>query len=236
MAAGWSAANRAAGKTMTITQLRVFRYKGLIIFPFLERNLWTMVTRRDAAYKCERADVAVPEELIVNLVTVSSESYPPELLSVNAFRASGAVFGGKLLCQSVALRHGRAILTNAIGQRRSTTKASAIRCHRRAIFLSESCDGILAVFAEWAIFGVILFRQKRSLRIALVLAAFVVVLVSVLARLGGKELTSKVVSISQEARWGDLGRGASPRSTGTASACLAIGHFWGLGTFPVVYP
>ena len=47
--------------------------------------------------------MTVPEELIVSLVTVASESYPPELLSVNAFRARGAVFGGKLLCRSVAL-------------------------------------------------------------------------------------------------------------------------------------
>src|SRR4029077_17259100 len=103
MAAGWSAANRAAGKIMTIMQLRIFRYKALIIIRFLERNLWTIVTRRNTAYKGARADVTVPEELIVSLVTVASESYPSELLSVNAFRARGAVFGGKLLCRSVAL-------------------------------------------------------------------------------------------------------------------------------------
>jgi hypothetical protein len=60
-------------------------------------------------------------------VTVSFESYPPELLSVNAFRARGAVFGGKN--SSGDLLHfppWRAILLNAIGQRRFTTKASAI--------------------------------------------------------------------------------------------------------------
>ena len=42
--------------------------------------------------------------------------------------------------------------------------------------------------------------EKRSLRIALGLAALVVVLVSPLAWLGGKELTSRVGGISQEAR------------------------------------
>src|SRR6266576_3799845 len=41
MAAGWSAANKAAGKIMTIPQLRIFKYKGLIIFRFLEPKLWT---------------------------------------------------------------------------------------------------------------------------------------------------------------------------------------------------
>jgi hypothetical protein len=48
------------------------------------------------------------------------------LLSVNAFRASGAVFGGKLLCRFVRFPSWRAILINAVGQRRFATKASAI--------------------------------------------------------------------------------------------------------------
>jgi len=59
-------------------------------------------------------------------VTVSFESYPPELLSVNAFRARDAVFGGKLLCYLLHFPPWRAILLNAIGQRRFTTTASVI--------------------------------------------------------------------------------------------------------------
>jgi hypothetical protein len=59
-------------------------------------------------------------------VTVSFESYPPELLSVNAFRARDAVFGGKLLYYLLHFPPWRAILLNAIGQRRFTTKASAV--------------------------------------------------------------------------------------------------------------
>ncbi|PYX69554.1 MAG: hypothetical protein DMG78_21670 [Acidobacteria bacterium] len=105
------------------------------------------------------------------------------------------------------------------------------------IFLSGSRGGMLAVFAELAIFGVILFRRKRSLRIALGLAAFVVVLVSLLAWLGGRELTSRVGSISEEAR-GEISGGM--RLSIYKDGIRMFGHRpvlgWGLGTFPVVYP
>jgi hypothetical protein len=59
-------------------------------------------------------------------VTVSPESYPPELLSVNAFRARDAVFGGKLLCYLLHFPPWRVILLDAIGQRCFTTKALVI--------------------------------------------------------------------------------------------------------------
>ena len=65
----------------------------------------------------------VPEQarlsLIVNskLGAVAPESYPPELFSVNAFRAWGAVFGGKLLCRSVAL----SVVAGDPAQRHRTT-------------------------------------------------------------------------------------------------------------------
>ena len=105
------------------------------------------------------------------------------------------------------------------------------------IFLSGSRGGMLAVFAELAIFGVILFRQKRSVRIALGLVAFAVVLVSLLVWLGGKELTTRVGSISQEAR-GEMSGGM--RLFIYKDGIRMFGHHpvlgWGLGTFPVVYP
>lgn len=105
------------------------------------------------------------------------------------------------------------------------------------IFLSGSRGGMLAVFAELAIFGVILLRQKRSARIALGIATFAAVLVSLLVWLGGKELTAKVGSISQEAR-GEISGGM--RLSIYKDGIRMFGHRpvlgWGLGTFPVVYP
>jgi O-antigen ligase len=105
------------------------------------------------------------------------------------------------------------------------------------IFLSGSRGGMLAVFAELAIFGVILLRQKRSARIALGMAAFAVVLISLLVWLGGKELTSRVGSISQEAR-GEISGGM--RLSIYKDGIRMFAHRpvlgWGLGTFPVIYP
>lgn len=105
------------------------------------------------------------------------------------------------------------------------------------IFLSGSRGGMIALFAELTILGVILFRQKRGVRIALGLAAFAVVLVSLLVWLGGKELTTRVGSISQEAR-GEISGGM--RLHIYKDGIRMFGHRpvlgWGLGTFPVVYP
>jgi len=105
------------------------------------------------------------------------------------------------------------------------------------IFLSGSRGGMLAVFAELALFGVILLRQKRSARVALGMAAFAVVLISLLVWLGGKELTSRLGSISQEAR-GEISGGM--RLSIYKDGIRMFGHRpvlgWGLGTFPVIYP
>lgn len=105
------------------------------------------------------------------------------------------------------------------------------------IFLSGSRGGMLAIFVELAIFAIVLLRQKKTLRFTLGIGTFAVVLVSLLVWLGGKELSTRVASISTEAR-GEISGGMR----------LSIDHDtvqmfryrpifgWGLGTFPVVYP
>lgn len=105
------------------------------------------------------------------------------------------------------------------------------------IFLSGSRGGMLAIFVELATLGVLLSRQKKQLRIALGVAAFVVVLVSLLVWLGGKELTTRVTSISTEAR-GEISGGmrlSIDRDTARMFTQRPV-FGWGLGTFPVVYP
>jgi O-antigen ligase len=105
------------------------------------------------------------------------------------------------------------------------------------IFLSGSRGGILAIFFELVLLGVVLLRQKKTTRIAVAAGGFVVLLVGLLVWLGGRELTTRLTSISIEAH--------SEISGGTR---LSIDrdtlHMfrqrpvlgWGLGTFPVVYP
>lgn len=105
------------------------------------------------------------------------------------------------------------------------------------IFLSGSRGGMLAIFVELAILGVVLSRQKKSMRIVIGAGAFAVVLVSLLVWLGGKELTTRVASISTEAR-GEISGGmrlSIDRDTVQMFRQRPV-LGWGLGTFPVVYP
>jgi O-antigen ligase len=96
---------------------------------------------------------------------------------------------------------------------------------------------MLAIFVELAVLGVVLSRQKKSMRIAIAAGAFAVVLVSLLIWLGGKELTTRVASISTEAR-GEISGGMRFSIDRDAVRMFrqrpVLG--WGLGTFPVVYP
>jgi O-antigen ligase len=105
------------------------------------------------------------------------------------------------------------------------------------IFLSGSRGGMLAIFVELAALGVVLSRQEKKTRIALGVGAFAVVLISLLAWLGGKELTTRVSSISTEAR-GEISGGmrlSIDRDTIQMFRRKPI-LGWGLGTFPVIYP
>lgn len=105
------------------------------------------------------------------------------------------------------------------------------------IFLSGSRGGMLAIVTELAILGVILSRQKKRVRIALGVAAFAVVLLGLLAWLGGKELTTRVTSISTEAR-GEISGGTRlniDRDTVKMFVRRPV-LGWGLGTFPTVFP
>ncbi len=105
------------------------------------------------------------------------------------------------------------------------------------IFLSGSRGGMIAIFVELAVLAVILFQQKRSVRVAIGLGAFVVVLAVMLTWLGGKELTARVSSISAESRTEISGGMRSSIDRDTLHMFRdkpVLG--WGLGTFPTVYP
>ena len=72
-------------------------------------------------------------------MTVASESYPSELLSVNAFRARGAVFGGKLLSRSVAL----SVVASNPAQHHRTTRCFSHRRHRSWPTVGAFTSGVL---------------------------------------------------------------------------------------------
>jgi O-antigen ligase len=105
------------------------------------------------------------------------------------------------------------------------------------IFLSGSRGGMLAIFVELAFFGIVLFRQKKTVRIAIGVASFAIVLIGLLTWVGGKELTTRVSSISTEAHT-ELSGGMRVSIDRDAFRMFRTKPLlgWGLGTFPVVYP
>lgn len=105
------------------------------------------------------------------------------------------------------------------------------------VFLSGSRGGMIAVFVELIILATVLFRRKKSVRIAIASVAFAAVLVSLLAWLGGKELTTRVSSISSETRT-EISGGMRLSIDRDALHMFARRPIlgWGLGAFPVVYP
>lgn len=105
------------------------------------------------------------------------------------------------------------------------------------LFLSGSRGGMFAILAEFAVLAVVLLRQKKRLRVAVGLVAFAVVLVSMLAWLGGKQLTSRVTSISTESR-SEISGGMRTSIDRDAIRMFRVRPVlgWGLGTFPTVYP
>jgi len=105
------------------------------------------------------------------------------------------------------------------------------------IFLSGSRGGMIAIFAELAVLGTVLFRQKKRVRTAIAAVAFAVVLISLLSWLGGKELTARVSSISSEART-EISGGMRLSIDRDAFQMFRRKPIlgWGLRTFPVVYP
>lgn len=105
------------------------------------------------------------------------------------------------------------------------------------IFLSGSRGGMIAISVELIVFAAILFRQKRSIRLAISVGAFAVVLISLLVWLGGKELTVRVTSISKETRTeisGGMRLSIDRDTIKMFREKPLVG--WGLGTFPTVYP
>jgi O-antigen ligase len=128
-------------------------------------------------------------------------------------------------------------LTRLVRDRERIAAGVAAAIMVGTVFLSGSRGGMLAIFVELAFLAVVLLRQRRSIRIIVGVVAFAVVLVGLLTWLGGKELTSRVSSISTEART-ELSGGMRLSIDRDALRMFAnkpvLG--WGLGTFPVVYP
>jgi O-antigen ligase len=128
-------------------------------------------------------------------------------------------------------------LTRLAEERQRILAGFAAAIMAGTIFLSGSRGGMIAVFVELAAFGMILLRQRKSIRIAISVSAFTMVLISLLTGIGGKELTTRVSSISTEARAEISGGMRLSIDRDALQMFRSKPVFgWGLGTFPVVYP
>lgn len=104
------------------------------------------------------------------------------------------------------------------------------------IFLSESRGGMLAIVTELVILAVLLVKQKRGLRTAVALGVFLLVMVGLLAWIGGAELSNRIASVgaSHSELPSDIRTNINHDGFRMFLKKPILG--WGLGTFPVVYP
>jgi O-antigen ligase len=120
---------------------------------------------------------------------------------------------------------------------RRTMAAIAAAVMASTVFLSGSRGGMVAFAVEMAVLAGVLLKQRKSKRLALVLGAFLVISVGLLAWLGGGELTKRMASIRTEAR-AELSGGTRLDITRDGLKMFTrkpvVG--WGLGVFPDVYP
>jgi O-antigen ligase len=105
------------------------------------------------------------------------------------------------------------------------------------IFLSGSRGGMAAFAVQMAVLLVVLLRKQKPGKSTVALGIFLIVMVGLLAWLGGGELTKRMASIHKEAaaelsggtRW-DINR------DGLKMFAMKPILGWGLGVFPEVYP
>jgi O-antigen ligase len=104
------------------------------------------------------------------------------------------------------------------------------------IFLSGSRGGMLAIVAEFVILAVVLVKQKRGLRTAIGIGLFLVIVVGLLAWVGGAELSQRIATVgpSHSEISSDIRTYINRDGIKMFKKKPVLG--WGLGTFPVVYP
>jgi O-antigen ligase len=125
--------------------------------------------------------------------------------------------------------------------RLATDKARAVAGAAAAvmvgtIFLSGSRGGMLAISAELLFLAVLLVKQKRGIRTAAGIGVFLLIVISLLAWVGGSELSHRIASVG--AGHSDLSSDVRTNINRDGIRMIlkrpVLG--WGLGTFPVVYP
>lgn len=121
--------------------------------------------------------------------------------------------------------------------RKKWIAASAAAFMGASIFLSGSRGGMTAFTIELAVFLYFLFRERSHSRAGLLMGAFIVIAVSCIAWIGGREVTSRISTFGNYKR-PDLTADIRFKIDRDALHMIARRPLlgWGLGTFADVYP
>lgn len=130
-----------------------------------------------------------------------------------------------------------AALSSVVQGPRKRIAATAAAVMAVTIFLSGSRGGILAFAVQMAVLGGVLLRRRKSRGMALTLGAFLVILLGMLAWLGGGKLSDRLASIHTEAQT-ELSGGTRMDINRDGLNMFKMRPLlgWGLGTFATVYP
>jgi O-antigen ligase len=130
-----------------------------------------------------------------------------------------------------------AALSGQVQGWRKAMAAFAAAVMASTIFLSGSRGGMIAFAVQMALLTALLIWQKKRGKAALVLSIFALVVIALLAWLGGSEVTERMASIHTEARQ-ELSGGM--RLAIDRDCLKMFAHRpvlgWGLGVFPDIYP
>jgi O-antigen ligase len=120
---------------------------------------------------------------------------------------------------------------------RRALAAGAAAVMAGTIFLSGSRGGMLAVAVQMAVLFGILARQRKGLKLGLAIAFFLILVMGMLAWLGGGALSSRLASLRTSAH-PELSEGLRLRVDRDGLRMFERKPIlgWGWGVFPTVYP
>jgi O-antigen ligase len=121
-------------------------------------------------------------------------------------------------------------------QRERWIAASVAAFMAGTIFLSGSRGGMVAFVAELAVFVLFVFRERQQKRAVLLLSAFLLILIGVIAWSGGRDVKERIATLSNQQS--DLSNDIRLQIDRDTLRMVRERPFlgWGQGTFADVYP
>lgn len=222
----------------TISALMLYAAYGLICFLITQTlNRTTLLQRMAIALACFGTALAL-------LAVLQSLSSGGKIYWMRAPRFGGWIYGPYVnhnhyagLMEMLAPIPLVFAFTRYARKRMRWIAASAAAFMAATIFLSGSRGGMIAFAFEMTLFILLLLRQRTQNRVAYLLSGFLLVALSSVAAIGGREVTNRLSTLAP-ASHSDLAadiRLRIDRDTWRMFSRRPITG-WGVGTFATVYP